>query len=46
MNAIRITAQLAVLRDVVADGYGGHTIDNIIKQLESRQKELLKQKEL
>lgn len=46
MNAIRITAQLAVLRDVVADGYGGHTIDNIIEQLESRQKELLKQKEL
>lgn len=35
----RITAQIAVLKDVIADGYGGHTIENIIQQLEARKKE-------
>lgn len=32
---IRITAQLAVLRDIIADGYAHKTIENIVQQLES-----------
>lgn len=36
---VRITAQIAVLRDIIADGYGGKTIENIVQQLESRKKE-------
>lgn len=35
---IRVTAQLAVLRDVMADGFGGKTIDNVVQQLESQRK--------
>lgn len=39
---IRVTAQLAVLRDVMADGYQGKTIDNIVQQLESVRNEYVK----
>lgn len=39
---IRVTAQLAVLRDVMADGYQGKTIDNIVQQLESVRNEYIK----
>ena len=39
LEKIRITAMLSVLREVIADGYGGKTIDNIVVQLESRKKE-------
>lgn len=35
---IRVTAQLAVLRDVMADGFCGKTIDNVVQQLESQRK--------
>lgn len=38
----RLRAQLAILRDIVNDGYGGHTIDNVIVQLETRVKEMVK----
>ena len=37
---IRIVAQIAVLKDIVEDGYGGKTIDNVIQQLESRKKDI------
>lgn len=36
---MRITAQIAVLRDIISDGYGGKTVENIVQQLESRKKE-------
>lgn len=32
----RLTAEINVLRQIVADGYGHRTIENIIQQLESR----------
>lgn len=35
---IRITAQIAILRDI-AQEYSGKTIENIITQLEARKKE-------
>ena len=35
---IRITAQIAILRDIAKE-YSGKTIENIISQLESRKKE-------
>lgn len=35
---IRLTAQIAVLKDVALD-YPGKTIDNIIQQMEARRKE-------
>ena len=38
LEYMRITAQLAVLRDVAKE-YGGRNIDNIIMQLEMRRKE-------
>lgn len=36
---IRIVAQIAVLTDIIADGYGGHTVENVVQQLESRKNE-------
>lgn len=36
---IRLTAQIAVLKEIVAD-YSGKTIDNIIQQLEAIKKEV------
>ena len=35
---IRITAQIAILRDIAKE-YSGKTIENIITQLEARKKE-------
>ena len=35
---IRLTAQIAVLKEIAAD-YSGKTIDNIIQQLEAIKKE-------
>lgn len=35
----RITAQIAVLRDVITDGYGHRTVDNVLKNLEARRTE-------
>ena len=37
-----MTAQLAVLRDIIADGYQGKTIDNVVQQLESVRNEYVK----
>ena len=42
-KTFRLKAQLSVLRDVQKD-YQGLTIENIIKQLESRVEHLTKQK--
>lgn len=36
---IRLTAQIAVLKEIAAD-YSGKTIDNIIQQLEAIKKEV------
>lgn len=36
---IRLTAQIAVLKEIAAD-YSGKTIDNIIQQLETIKKEV------
>lgn len=36
---IRLTAQIAVLKEIAAD-YNGKTIDNIIQQLEAIKKEV------
>lgn len=36
---IRLTAQIAVLKEIVVD-YSGKTIDNIIQQLEAIKKEV------
>lgn len=36
---IRLTAQIAVLKEIAAD-YSGKTIDNIIQQLEAIKEEL------
>ena len=36
---IRLTAQIAVLKEIVLD-YSGKTIDNIIQQLEAIKKEV------
>lgn len=36
---IRLTAQIAVLKEIAAD-YSGKTIDNIIQQLEAIRKEV------
>ena len=38
---IRLKAQIAVLKEIALD-YSGKTIDNIIRQMESRVKELEK----
>jgi hypothetical protein len=35
----RLTAQIAVLRDVIADGYAHRTIENVLKNLEARRTE-------
>lgn len=36
---IRLTAQIAILKEIAAD-YSGKTIDNIIQQLEAIKKEV------
>ena len=36
---MRITAQIAVLRDIIADGYRHRTIENVLANLESRKRE-------
>lgn len=36
---IRLTAQIAVLKEIAAD-YSGKTIDNVIQQLEAIKKEV------
>jgi len=41
LDYTRLTAQLAVLKEVAMD-YPGKTIDNIIQQMESRRKEVMK----
>lgn len=38
----RILRQLVTLRSVIADGYGGRTIENIVANLEARVKERTK----
>ena len=42
----RITAQIAVLRDVIADGYGHRTVENVLKNLEARRTEAVKKMSL
>ena len=37
---IRLTAQIAVLKEIAME-YSGKTIDNIIVQMEARQKEVV-----
>lgn len=39
---IRLTAQVAILREIAID-YQGKTIDNIIRQMEARLNEVIKQ---
>lgn len=36
---MRITAMIAVLRDIIADGYRHRTIENVLANLESRKRE-------
>ena len=38
MEYFRLTAQLAVLRRVAADGYATMTLSNVIQQMESRRR--------
>lgn len=41
-DRIRLQAQIAILKEIAID-YSGKTIDNIIKQMESRLYEVIKQ---
>lgn len=41
-DRFRLTSQLTVLKEIAAD-YQGKTIDNIIKQMEARFDEVIKQ---